>query len=636
MKIIKKFKKYRNTLRLTLRAAKKNYFRLQFERHAHNPKLLWSTLLESINKSKQKSELPAQFQIGNELVGDPVKVAQEFNMYYSKVGPNIDESLGPSSIDPLSYMHDAEGPEMMSFNPVSHGYVHKTICNLKDVGAGLDGISAKLLKLLAPAITVQLTYLFNLCLTKHTFPRIFKRALITPIYKSGSRTLFSNYRPISILPILSKVLESIIYDQLFYFIHSKNILFDYQFGFRPNHSTYMPVSLLHDFITANLSDRRKVAGIYVDLAKAFDTVNTDILSKKIEKTGITNNAHKLLQSYLSSRTQQLKYNGIISGPTPMRCGVPQGSVLGPLLFLLYINDLNSACNDTTMFLFADDTVLLYSAENSMSLQSMIVQSLSKVARWLHANRLSLAIPKTFYQLYSCHDPEKDMQISIGHSVLKRAKTVKYLGVLIDEDLKFKSHVNKVSGLCSRNIGVVCRSKHLLTKKLLVLLYNALILPHLTYCCVIWGCNYDSVIKPVITAQKRAIRIISGVGPREHTSPLFKEIGTLKFTDLVRYHTLLIIHDYLFQHLPNPLNKFRLCNNTRPTRSIQHFEESVLTSIGTAAANYRVMNYRKRVLFYNGPRVWNSVIAQRIPDILDIPASKSLFKKCVKIIFSDQY
>ena len=321
----------------------------------------------------------------------------------------------------------------------------------------------------------------------------------------------------------------------------------------------------------------------------------------------------------------------------MKCGVPQGSVLGPLLFLLYINDLYTVCNEVKMFLFADDTVLLYSAQTSEALQNVINLSVPKITRWLHSNRLSLSIPKTFYQLYSIHDSEKDLKILMNGSYLQRAQTVKYLGILIDENLKFKSHINKVSGLCSRNIGIICRAKYLLNKKLLLLLYNALILPYLTYCSVVWGCNYDTTLKPIITVQKRAIRLIADVNTREHTSPLFKQLGILKFKDLVHYNTLLIMHDYLFGVLPPPFNdKFHLHNTIRHTRNVQHFQEFSLTTQGTAIPNYRLLNYRRHVLFYNGPVLWNNIVAQCIPNIFDIPLSKSLFKKCLKFIFIDNY
>ena len=294
------------------------------------------------------------------LTDNHSQIADAFNTYYSNVGPKLDSALGPANTDPMNYMDDIRAPEMM-FNPTTTWHVSKTVSELKDVGAGLDGISTKLIKSLLPAILTELTHLINLCITKSVFPKKFKLALITPIYKAGTRTYFSNYRPISILPALSKILESVMYDQLITFISDNDILYDFQFGFRQKHSTYMPISLLHDFITKNMADRRKTAAIYLDLARAFDTVNIKILLCKLSKYGIRGNANKFLSSYLTSRTQKLKYKDIISNARDVTCDVPQGSLLGPLLFLIYINDLHVTCHEAKILLFADDTALVYSA-----------------------------------------------------------------------------------------------------------------------------------------------------------------------------------------------------------------------------------------------------------------------------------
>ena len=479
-----------------------------------------------------------------------------------------------------------------------------------------------------------------MCLTKSTFPAVLKTALITPVYKAGSRSHFSNYRPISVLPVLSKVLESVMYDQLLCFITKNKIIYEYQFGFRATHSTFMPLCLLHDFITSNLVEGRTSAGLYLDLARAFDTVNTEILLKKLTKYGISDNALALFSSYLSHRTHCLKYKDSISDSIDITCGVPQGSILGPILFLLYINDLPSICDEARFLLFADDTTVLYSAPTVSELQLKICRSFPKITLWLHANRLSLSTSKTFYQLYT---PGNLGNISLSIPVkgvnLKRANTVKYLGVLVDEDLKFKSHISKVSSIISRNLGIISRAKYLLNKELMLLLYNALILPYLSYCLVVWGSNYETNLKPVIIVQKRAIRLISGTGRIAHTSPLFRELRLLKLVDLQKYKLLLMLHDYLFGRLPDVMSvNFKLHDHyqARASRIVRHFNELVTARDGDMLPNYRLYNYRLFCAFCKAPKLWNQIIASRIPDLHDIPSSKSLFKKCVKIIFLDEY
>ena len=400
----------------------------------------------------------------------------------------------------------------------------------------------------------------------------------------------------------------------------------------------MPLCLMHDLITSNLVDGRVTTGIYLDLARAFDTVNVDILLRKLSKYGITGNALAMFSSYLSNRKHRLKYKECISGAQDIVCGVPQGSVLGPILFLLYINDLPFVCNDGKFLLFADDTAILYSARSLSALQHTVSRSFPKVLTWLHANRLSLSTSKTFYQLYSpSSNVSTDLTILANGVRLQRAATVKYLGVLVDEDLKFKSHINKVSNIICRNTGIIGRAKFLLNRKLLILLYNSLILPYLNYCLIIWGSNFETNLQPVVIAQKRAIRVIAGAGRASHSSPLFRELNLLKLTDLLNKQLLLLLHDYLLGCLPAVMsNHLSLYEQTRPSRHAQHFSERVLSSSGGAVPNYRLHKYRLFSPFSSAPKAWNLIIASRIPDLRNVPMSKSHFKKCIMHIFLDGY
>ena len=296
-----------------------------------------------------------------------------------------------------------------------------------------------------------------------------------------------------------------------------------------------------------------------------------------------------------------------------------------------------ACNEAKFLLFADDTAIFYSAQSSTELQENISISFPKILEWLHANRLSLSAPKTFYQIYAPGGTTDTICIPVGTEQISRAHTVKYLGVLVDDDLKFKSHIDKVSGITRRNLGVITRAKFLLQKKHRYMLYNALILPYLSYCITIWGSNYEATLKPLVTIQKRAIRLISGVGPLEHTSPLFDHLKLLKLYDLNKYQILLIMHDALFQRIPSVVaDKFKLHAPSRTTRSQQHFSVVVQSASGVPTPNYRLANYRSFCLFCRGPSIWNELVAQRIPNLLDIPASKALFKSCLKKLFIDEY
>ena len=635
----RKYRSYRNALRLTIRHAKRMYYRQQFEKNASNPKRLWSDLYEAIQKNRKHNKPPSRFDMDGITMTDPKDITESFNKYYSQVAQKLDDSLGPSNVDPLSYMSSMIAPDAMTFDTVTEQYVGTLVSTFNDVGAGYDGINVKMFKRVLPCMIKEITHLINICLTKSIFPDNLKVGLITPIHKTGAQSLFSNYRPITVLPVLSKVLEAVMYNQLLDHFTGHNIIFYYQFGFRNHHSAFMPLSLLHDNITACLVDRQVAAGIYLDLARAFDTVNTTILLQKLLKYGISGNSLSLLTSYLTGRSHRLKFDDVISGAKGVTCGVPQGSVLGPLLFLVYINDLHLTCPEAQFFLFADDTAIFYSAPSLMELQRKITSSFSKITTWMHANRLTLSAPKSYYQLYACggRDSNNNLDILVGNTKLCRAQTVKYLGVLVDENMKFKSHIDKVSAITSRNLGIINRAKHLLNKKLRLTLYNALVLPYFTYCLPIWGANYESTLRPIVTIQKRAVRMIAGLGPMTHCSPLFKELKILKLCDLLKYHTLLIMHDVLFGIAPRVIiNKFNMHASVRDTRTPQHFSLVLQSSSGIPTPNHRRLNYRSFCLFSSGPAIWNDVIARNIPNLDDIPPNKTFFKKCLKKLLAESY
>ena len=634
---LNKFRKYRNSLRLAMRHAKKAYYRNQFEKNSQNPKHLWADLLQAAQIKTHSQDLPDRFEVGGKDVDNPTDIADLFNKYFAQVAPSLEKSLGPSFKNPISYMSHIVVPDVMTFRPVTEDNVMQIAASLKDASAGLDNITSKLVKSILPSILTHVTYLVNLCLSKNVFPNIFKTALITPVFKAGSRSQFSNYRPISVLSVFSKILEKIMFQQLTSFIFDNNILYEYQFGFRSKHSTYMPIALLHDHVTSNLAKGNISTSIYLDLARAFDTVNIDILLAKLKVYGISGDSLVLLKSYLSERSHILKYKGITSGPQEVTCGVPQGSVLGPLLFLLYINDLSSVSSEAKFLLFADDTAIFYTASSINNLQASVSVSFPKILEWLHSNRLSLSASKTFYQIFSPSTSLDGLSIMANNTHIKRAQTVKYLGVLVDEDLRFKSHIEKVSSIVSRNLGIISRARYLFDRKQVILLYNALILPYFTYCLVTWGSNYESSLQPLIVLQKRAIRLVAGTGRIAHTGPLFRELRLLKITDLLQYQLLLVLHDFLHGHLPWPLaRRFHLYHSARNLRGNIHFCETVHTDGAERLPNYKHRNYILFNLFYQAPRVWNRTISPLIPDIRDIPSSKSHFKKYIKVIFIDSY
>ena len=623
------FKNYRNALNKLIRTAKVKYFQHKLHQVKSDSKKLWELLLTIIRKKKPAGDLPTHFKVDGMNISEPKLISEQFNNFFCSIAPKLDAAIPSSTSDPLSYIHNIAPSELFNFQPTSPAAIEHIIYALNNCGAGVDGVSTKILKMVAPILIPHLTHMFNLCLSQGVFPSNLKRAIVVPIFKNGDPFSFNNYRPISLLPIISKILEKIVYSQLSSFLSSEGFLYEYQFGFRSNHSTYMPISLLYDNVTMALKSKNVCAALYLDLSKAFDTVNPSILLNKLKAYGIRHKSLDFFHSYLSGRSQVIKYNSLTStSPKYIKLGVPQGSILGPLLFLVYINDIQNSSLSPKFILFADDTALLYTAPSLNELQTTINSSLPNIATWLNSNRLTLNTKKSTYQLFSLSSPLPDLRIHINGTPLCRSKSTKYLGVIIDEDLKWSSHINQVESTISRNIGLIRRSQHMLDSRCLLLLYNALVLPYLNYCLQIWGSSYVSKFSRLITLQKKIIRIIDHAYYLEHTSPIFKKYQILKFPDLVKASHINVMHNYLARTLPPIISdNFSLCqhNTQRAVRTPQHFD-----------VPFAPTNYRKFSLYIAAPDAWNKIISPRIPNLNDIPMSKTFFKKVLKKIFVDSY
>ena len=350
------------------------------------------------------------------------------------------------------------------------------------------------------------------------------------------------------------------YNRLMEYFIKENTISPQQFGFRKGHSTYMALLEMQDKISDSLDKNEFAMGIFFDLSKAFDTVNHTILLGKLEHYGIRGMAQQWLQHYLENRTQYVLYEGYQSVHKTIRCGVPQGSILGPLLFLIYINDLPQIADKTDFILFADDSNVFFTDKSIDVLQQKVNKELEVISNWFKANKLSLNLDKTCYILFRGHRkpaPQQAMEIMIDNREIVQTECTKFLGVYVDRHLQWNEHITHVSKKLAKNISVLSRIKHYLTKPVLRQLYYTLFFPYLSYCNICWGSNYSSRLKRLETLHKRAIRVTCLLGWSDSTKLIFKEHNILKLNDITKYQIGLFMYCYHYGLLPSLFDKYFL-------------------------------------------------------------------------------
>ena len=387
---------------------------------------------------------------------------------------------------------------------------------------GPNSIPTHILQLLKEEICNPLKKIFNLSFSTGQHPDILKISKIIPIFKKGSRLLVSNYRPISLLSNLNKILEKIVHDRIYKFLEDYQCIYSLQFGFRKKHSTNHALIDITETIRQAIDNKNFACGIFVDLQKAFDTVNHDILIAKLDHYGIRGTANDWFESYLKNRTQFVSiFLGYESLTKPINHGVPQGSVLGPLLFLIYINDLHCAIKSSKVYHFADDTNFLNIGNSPKQMEKLVNADLKILYYWLLANKITLNCDKT--EIIFFHKPgEKvpEMKIKMNGHRIYPSKNIKYLGIYLDETLNGGFHCETLMKKLKRANGMLCKARHYITTNDLKTLYFAIFSSHLIYGCQIWGQCTNVFNKKVFKLQNRALRIISFSDFRADSNPLY--------------------------------------------------------------------------------------------------------------------
>lgn len=563
---------YNHILKKNIRLAKINHYASCFNKFKGNIRKTWDTINEILNKTKKKMSFPDHFIENGQPIHDRLEIANCFNSFFTNIGPNLANLVTPTpNIDYRKFLNKNQA-NTFRFSQVDPESIEKIINNLQTKNStGHDGISTKLIKVLKTTISEPLSIVINQCLNSGIFPEKLKIAKVIPLYKKDDVNIFTNYRPISLLVAISKIFERVIFNQLYAYFQKYKLFYSSQYGFRSGHSTEFACLELVDRIIQEM-DRGKIPiCIFLDLSKAFDTLDHTILLTKLEYYGITETAASLFKSYLSQRSQYVEFDGSKSDMKTISTGVPQGSILGPLLFIIYINDLSQVSQIFRSIMYADDTSLAttlnaFNINPTANTDEMINSELQKVSDWLKANKLSLNVNKSKFMVF--HHPKKIFrlpQIKIDNSDVECVDNFNFLGITIDKNLNWKPHIEKIASKISRALGIINKLKHFIPLDSKITMYNTMILPHINYGILAWGFKNNRLI----TLQKRAIRIITVSKYNAHTEPLFKHLKLLNIKDILNISVLKFYHKYInktlpdyFQNLPFQLNHEIHNHNTR--------------------------------------------------------------------------
>ena len=610
---IPRYKRYKNTLVNSIRLAKANYYQNKFDRCINDSKSTWK-VINKILKPNSKKKDNFSIEIDGEMNSNPEQIAEEFNKHFSSVAPKLAEKIPSVNVDPTSYLTRQQNTFVFFNTDCSE--INKIINSFKSKPSHINTVPSFAFKHISSILSPILTTLINESVTAGVFPDCLKIARVIPIYKSGKKNYVKNYRPISTLPFLSKIIERLMHSRVVSFFSKFNLFYGDQFGFLKHKSTCDAILKFTDKCYTTLNDREIMLSVFLDFSKAFDTIDHSILIKKLELYGIRGNVNNWFKSYLTNRKQYVLINNSTSNESSIKLGVPQGSILGPLLFLIYINDMHRSSSLSHFIHFADDSTVLLKGKDINELTNRTNCELEKIETWLNANRLSLNIEKTAFSVYSNKKSLEVPPVKIRNHNISLVSTVKFLGINIDNKLLFKNHTANVCRKISRSYSILYKLSQFLPQSILKKLYYSMIYPFMIYGIEVWGNSCKTEIKRLEKIQIKCIKLLSVTGNSEHLD--FISLKMFKYTDIYKYFVLK--RTYMYINSSN-VNYFKLkFNNILPDHTYVT-RNSLTNAFQIPQINLSIM-YKS--FFYNAIKFWN-----QLPVTIKSQPSARRFEKHLK-------
>ena len=619
-----------------IRSSKRKYYQDTLKESRGNMRKVWKVIKELSGTDIKTMDCP-KLEIAGELITDVDRVVSLFNQYFVDTADRVlGDTITGTYVPSTELLHHIKirNPQKVLFN-IPFITCDNVVFYFRKLGirkaTGVDELSVQLLRSLENAIVEPFVQIINTSIRTSCFPDQWKLARVLPLHKSGSKTCIDNYRPVSILCVLSKVLEKHIYKHFYRFLTKYDMLSEYQSGFRGRHSCETCICKLTDSWYTSLDQGQIIGCVALDLSRAFDLVPHDVLLKKLAIYCCNDSTVNWFRSYLINRRQCVHIKGNnASNFKFIKCGVPQGSILGPLLFNIYINDLPLCLSVSEMEMYADDTTLFFANKDLNCVEHTLQNDLNNISSWCANNNLVINPQKTKCMLICSSLKRRNLHsaslnLQLDSCKIEHVKSFKMLGMHVDETLSWSVHVNMLCSSLTRVIGAFWRIHTFLDYRAKMLYYNSYILPKLTYCISVWGPNVaTSLINKLYIIQKRAVRIIFNTGIDTPSQFLFLNARLLNINQLVFYNQAVFIFKIL-NNLSAPCLSSMLESNTcSSSRQLRSSVKSNLLKVPHAFHNCCFKAFR-----CSGPRVWNA-LPNNVRDCNNFNTFKRL---CKRHIFS---
>ena len=539
-----KYKEVNLKLIKELRKAKKFYYDNQFRDAVGNGKKIWeltNSLIQNGKTHKTPTKITLKDDLGNYYSTDE-EVTNKFNTFFIEVGSSINNNSSAAGTFELTNRPPINNV-LHSFELATEDEIHRIIMSLKsNTAMGYDDIPVKFLKDNVNDLTPCITNLINKSINDNLFPNSLKIAKVTIIHKMGDPTNPSNYRPISVLSAFSKIFETILKSRIINHLQNNNLIHPKQYGFLQKSNTTTAAANLLNSITSGLASKKKVSVLFLDIVKAFDCVDFRILSRILKSYGIDDKAHSLLMDYFSNRTQFTVINSTKSSCMHVNCGCAQGSILGPLIFLIYINDLLHLNISGDIRLYADDAAIVYTASSYHELFALIKNDMPIISNFLLTLNFQLSITKSKFMVFAYKNSlitDVDF-IDFNNQRISRVSEFKYLGIYFDSSLNWQYHASKVASSIAPYVGMIRKTRTYVSRSILLMLYYAFIHSKMIYGLPVWHSVNSDGKRSIQVLQNKAIKYIHFFPPLTPSSSLYDD-SFLSFHNLIKYECILYIY-----------------------------------------------------------------------------------------------